>query len=69
MADRRAAIALLPGRYGFALFLREEGLSDTEIGTRLGLDPSATANLLALAEAKLTTQIELTAKLESHESD
>jgi hypothetical protein len=38
-SKRRATIAQLPGTYGFALFPREEGLTDREIGVRLGLNP------------------------------
>ncbi|HVV29547.1 MAG TPA: hypothetical protein VHC41_01580 [Mycobacteriales bacterium] len=51
--DRRTGIARLPGVYGFALFLRDSGLDDGEIAIRVGVDLSAAANLLALAEAKL----------------
>lgn len=51
--DKQSAIARLPGTYGFALFLRDLGLSDAEIAIRLGLDEKVTSNLLTVAEAKL----------------
>ncbi|HEX7738093.1 MAG TPA: hypothetical protein VF426_00440 [Marmoricola sp.] len=53
MTERSTSIARLPGKYGFALFLRDAGLSDDEIAVRLDLDVGATRNLLALAERKL----------------
>lgn len=51
--DKESALAHLPGNYGFALFLRDLGLSTTEIAIRLGLDDKATTNLLRIADAKL----------------
>lgn len=58
MSDPNSPIARLPGKYGYALFLRDAGLDDEEIATRLDLDLGATRNLLALAEQKLTTLVE-----------
>jgi DNA-directed RNA polymerase specialized sigma24 family protein len=52
--DRRTALDQLPETYAKALRLRDAGLRDEAIATRLGIPQEAIAPLLRLAEAKLT---------------
>lgn len=52
--DTAEAMAALPARYAEALRLRGAGLDDAGIAHALDVPVSAVANLLLLAEAKLS---------------
>ena len=52
--DRGDALDRLPETYANALRLRDAGLRDEDIATRLGIPQEAIAALLRVAEAKLT---------------
>jgi DNA-directed RNA polymerase specialized sigma24 family protein len=55
--DRATALSQLPETYAQALRLRDAGLNDTAIATRLDVAPEAMALLLRLAEAKIARLI------------
>jgi DNA-directed RNA polymerase specialized sigma24 family protein len=52
--DRATALNRLPETYANALRLRDAGLREKDIATRLGVPEEAIAALLRLAQAKLT---------------
>jgi DNA-directed RNA polymerase specialized sigma24 family protein len=52
--DRATALRQLPETYARALRMRDAGLDEQAIATRLGVPPEAIGFLLRLAEAKLT---------------
>lgn len=52
--DRATALSRLPETYALALHLRDAGLDDDAIATRLDVPGEAITLLLRLAEAKLT---------------
>jgi orotate phosphoribosyltransferase-like protein len=52
--NRATALSQLPETYAQALRLRDAGLDDEAIATRLDVAPEAMALLLRLAEAKVT---------------
>ncbi|MFE1592912.1 hypothetical protein [Nocardia sp. NPDC058705] len=51
--QRRAAMDRLPVPYALALRLRDEGVDDATIAARVGIEPEAWRNFLAIAVAKL----------------
>ncbi|MBV8982211.1 MAG: hypothetical protein JO086_15015 [Acidimicrobiia bacterium] len=53
MENTLPLLAQLPGRYGFALFLRRAGLVDEDVALRLEMDLVGAQVLLRIAEAKL----------------
>ena len=52
--DRATALSKLPQAYEDALRLRDQGLGETALAAALGMEPEAVANLVRLAEAKLS---------------
>ena len=51
--NRLTALAKLPDVYATALRLRDDGADDARVAAALGVDVSAVANVMRLAEAKL----------------
>ncbi|MFD3702031.1 hypothetical protein ACFWUP_02680 [Nocardia sp. NPDC058658] len=51
---RAAAIDLLPVPYALAIRLRDEGVDEATIAARVGIEPEAWGNFLAIAMAKLS---------------
>lgn len=49
----RAPLAKLPAAYRTALLLRDDGASDEQLATELGIDVAAVPGLMTIARAKL----------------
>ena len=45
---------MLPATYAMALSMRDDGVSETDIAERLGVDQDAVPTFFALVEEKLT---------------
>ena len=56
--DRRTALGKLPPFYAEVIRLRDEGLDDAAVAAALEVDVSAVANVIKLAEAKLSRLME-----------